>query len=271
MPELPEVEITRRGIDACLTGRCITQVIIRNASLRWPVASELITLLPGQRINTVTRRAKYLLLNCSKGTLIVHLGMSGSLRVLPLATPSLLHDHFELWLDNGKMLRFRDPRRFGAILWWVGDIQRHPLLQKLGPEPLSDTFNAQFLYKKTRHRNAGIKTVLMNQHIVVGIGNIYANEALFHAGISPLIAADSLSMARCTKLVAAVKTTLQQAIEAGGSSLRDFTDCNGTPGCFQQQYWVYGRAGQPCRQCSAPISKVRQGQRSTFFCPRCQT
>jgi len=270
MPELPEVEITRRGIDTYLTGQHITQVIIRNPSLRWPISSKLTTLLPGQQINAVTRRAKYLLLDCSQGTLILHLGMSGSLRVLPLATPSLLHDHFELWLDNGKMLRFRDPRRFGAILWWAGDIQQHPLLREIGPEPLSDAFNAPFLYKKTRNRSISVKEILMNQRIVAGIGNIYANEALFHAGISPLITADSLNTARCTKLVNAVKITLQRAIEAGGSSLRDFADCNGRPGCFQQQYWVYGRAGQPCRQCSAPINKIRQGQRSTFFCPQCQ-
>lgn len=270
MPELPEVEVTCRGIEAYLANRHITQVIIRNTSLRWPVSSELTTLLPGQRIDTVTRRAKYLLLNCSKGTLIIHLGMSGSLRILPTPTPSLLHDHFELWLDSGNMLRFRDPRRFGAILWWNGNIQQHPLFQKLGPEPLTDAFNAQFLYEKTRGRRVSIKGALMNQHIVVGIGNIYANEALFHAGIIPLIAANSLSLACCAKLVDAVKNTLQQAIEAGGSSLRDFTDCNGRPGCFQQQYWVYGRNEQPCRQCGAPINKTRQGQRSTFYCMQCQ-
>ncbi len=270
MPELPEVEITRRGIDAYLTGQHITQVIIRNPSLRWPIPAELTTLLPGQQINTVTRRAKYLLLGCSRGTLILHLGMSGSLRILPLSTPALLHDHFELWLENGKMLRFRDPRRFGAILWWEGDIQQHPLLREIGPEPLSDAFSTQFLYEKTRHRSMNIKAILLNQHIVAGLGNIYANEVLFHAGISPLIAADSLSTMRCAKLVDAIKMTLQQAIEAGGSSLRDFTDCNGKPGCFQQQYWVYGRAGQPCRHCRTPINKIRQGQRSTFFCPQCQ-
>ncbi|SFU73785.1 DNA-(apurinic or apyrimidinic site) lyase /Formamidopyrimidine-DNA glycosylase [Nitrosomonas eutropha] len=270
MPELPEVEVTRRGIDAHLAGRYITQVKIRNYALRWPVSPELITLLPGQRINTITRRAKYLLFACSKGTLIIHLGMSGSLRVLPVSTPSLLHDHFELWLDNEKMLRFRDPRRFGAILWWDEDIHQHPLLQKLGPEPLSDTFNGLFLHEKIQKRNVSIKEALMNQHIVVGIGNIYANEALFHAGISPLIAASSLSTATCARLVDAVRMTLQRAIEAGGSSLRDFTDCDGSPGCFQQQYWVYGRAGLPCRKCGALVSKTRQGQRSSFFCAQCQ-
>lgn len=270
MPELPEVEITRRGIDAHLTGRSITQVNIRNAALRWPVPSELFSLLPGQRINTITRRAKYLLLNCSQGTLIMHLGMSGNLRVLPASTPPQRHDHFDLQMDDGMMLRFRDPRRFGAILWWKEAIHKHPLLQKLGLEPLSDAFNGQFLYEKTRGRSACIKEVLMNQHIVVGVGNIYANEALFHAGISPLTAAGNLDMVQCARLVDAVRTTLLRAIDAGGSSLRDFTDCEGSPGYFQQQYWVYGRVNQPCRQCGELVSKVRQGQRSTFFCTRCQ-
>ncbi|BBL34505.1 formamidopyrimidine-DNA glycosylase [Nitrosomonas stercoris] len=270
MPELPEVEVTCRGISAYLTNRHITQVIIRNASLRWPIPSTLTTLLPDQCITTVTRRAKYLLLHCDQGTLIIHLGMSGSLRILPTTTPSLLHDHFELWLDSGKMLRYRDPRRFGAILWWDGAIQQHPLFQRLGPEPLSDAFNTRYLHTKIHDRRVSIKEALMNQHIVVGIGNIYANEALFHAGISPLSAANSLSQTRCAALVKAVKTTLQQAIEAGGSSLRDFTDCNGRAGCFQQQYWVYGRHDQPCRQCGALINKIRQGQRSTFYCLQCQ-
>ncbi|MBV6389376.1 MULTISPECIES: bifunctional DNA-formamidopyrimidine glycosylase/DNA-(apurinic or apyrimidinic site) lyase [Nitrosomonas] len=270
MPELPEVEITRRGIDTHLAGRVITQISIRNPVLRWPVSPELIALLPGQRINAIARRAKYLLFACSRGTLIMHLGMSGNLRVLPESTPPQLHDHFDLQVDNGMMLRFRDPRRFGAILWWDGDIRQHPLLQKLGPEPLNDDFDGQFLYTKTRGRNASIKEVLMNQHIVVGIGNIYANEALFHAGISPLAAAGSLNTMQCERLVDAVKATLLRAIKAGGSSLRDFTDCEGSPGYFQQQYWVYGRAGQSCRHCGTSVSKTRQGQRSTFFCAQCQ-
>ncbi len=270
MPELPEVEITRRGINAHLAGRVITRVSIHHSILRWPVPSELITLLPGQLISMVARRAKYLLLTCSHGTLILHLGMSGSLRVLPASTPPRQHEHFDMQLDDGMMLRFRDPRRFGAILWWEGDIQEHPLLRKLGPEPLNDAFNSQFLYEKTRGRSVSIKEALMNQHIVVGVGNIYANEALFHAGISPLAAAGSLNMTQYERLVDAVRITLQRAIEAGGSSLRDFTDCEGSPGYFQQQYWVYGRAGQPCRQCERLVSKTRLGQRSTFFCAQCQ-
>ncbi|MCC6917281.1 bifunctional DNA-formamidopyrimidine glycosylase/DNA-(apurinic or apyrimidinic site) lyase [Nitrosomonas sp.] len=270
MPELPEVEITCRGISAHLAGRVITQVSIRNPVLRWPVPPGLTTLLPGQQIRMVTRRAKYLLLTCNQGTLILHLGMSGSLRVLPASTPPQRHEHFDLQMDNGTMLRFRDPRRFGAILWWEGNVQEHPLLQKLGSEPLSDAFSGQFLHEKTRGRSVSIKEALMNQHIVVGVGNIYANEALFHAGISPLVAAGSLNMAHCERLADAVRATLQRAIEAGGSSLRDFTDCEGSPGYFQQQYWVYGRAGQPCRQCGGLVSKTRQGQRSTFFCAQCQ-
>ena len=270
MPELPEVEITRRGINTHLAGRIITQVSIRNSALRWPISPGLIDLLPGQQISAITRRAKYLLLTCSKGTLLIHLGMSGNLRMLPESTPPQLHDHFDLQIDNGMMLRFRDPRRFGAILWWDSDIRQHPLLQKLGPEPLDDNFDAQFLHKKIQRRNTSIKEVLMNQHIVVGIGNIYANEALFHAGISPLTTAGSLNTMQCERLVDAVRITLLRAIEAGGSSLRDFTDCEGSPGYFQQQYWVYGRKDQSCRRCGTPVSKIRQGQRSTFFCSQCQ-
>lgn len=270
MPELPEVEITRRGIAARLIGCHIVQVNIRNPVLRWPVPVELTARLPGQRIDAVSRRAKYLLLTCSKGTLIIHLGMSGSLRVLTKSTPPQQHDHFDLWMDNGIILRFRDPRRFGAILWWEGDIFQHPLLRQLGHEPLDYHFDGSLLYEKTRGRSASIKEVLMNQHIVVGVGNIYANEALFRAGISPLIAAGRLSKKRCERLADVVRITLTQAIEAGGSSLRDFTDCDGSPGYFQQQYWVYGRAGQPCRHCGLPVKKTRQGQRSTFFCASCQ-
>lgn len=246
------------------------RVNIRNPVLRWPISPELVALLPGQQIRAITRRAKYLLFACSRGTLIMHLGMSGNLRVLPESIPPQRHDHFDLQMDNGMMLHFRDPRRFGAILWWDGDICQHPLLQKLGLEPLNDDFTGQFLYEKTRRRNVSIKEALMNQHIVVGIGNIYANEALFHAGISPLATAGSLNIMQYEQLAAAVRMTLLRAIEAGGSSLRDFTDCEGNPGYFQQQYWVYGRAGQSCRQCGTPVSKIRQGQRSTFFCMQCQ-
>jgi len=271
MPELPEVEITRCGIASHLTGQRITRVSVRNHKLRWPIPTELISLLSGQKIETVTRRAKYLLFTCSKGTLIMHLGMSGSLRILSEPTSPTKHDHFDLQVDSGVILRFRDPRRFGAILWWAGgDISQHPLLQRLGPEPLSSCFEGRILYERMRGRRVSIKEALMNQFIVVGVGNIYANEALFHARISPLTTANRLGAERCERLVDAVKMTLKQAIEAGGSSLRDFVDCNGSPGYFQQQYGVYGRTNQACQRCGTPIKKIRQGQRATFYCEKCQ-
>lgn len=270
MPELPEVEITRGGIAAYLTGRSIVNVSVRSRRLRWPIPDELISLLPGQKIEGVARRAKYLLFSCAHGTLIMHLGMSGSLRILSEPMQPTKHDHFDLQMEHGVILRFRDPRRFGAILWWVGDTSQHPLLQQLGPEPLGPQFNAKRLYESTRGRRISIKEALMDQRIVVGMGNIYANEALFHARISPLTAAGRVGARRCQCLVAAVKMTLQRAIAAGGSSLRDFVDCDGNPGYFQQQYWVYGRADQSCRQCGEFIKKIRQGQRATYYCANCQ-
>jgi formamidopyrimidine-DNA glycosylase len=215
------------------------------------------------------------LFDCGKGTLILHLGMSGSLRLLPETTlqqkfQPQKHDHFDLILDNGAILRLRDPRRFGAVLWQPDDIMRHPLLARLGPEPLTAAFNENRLYEKTRGRRASIKEILMNNHIVVGVGNIYANEALFRADINPKTAAGRIGVSRYKKLVQAVKEILTLAIEAGGSSLRDFVNSDGNPGYFQQQYWVYGRAGQSCRSCGAIIKQIKQGQRSSFYCPQCQ-
>ncbi|MFO7579521.1 bifunctional DNA-formamidopyrimidine glycosylase/DNA-(apurinic or apyrimidinic site) lyase [Nitrosomonas halophila] len=271
MPELPEVEITRRGVAAHLTGQRIAQVAVRHTGLRWPIAANLASVLPQQIIHAVSRRAKYLLMACDHGVLIIHLGMSGSLRVLSEPVAPGKHDHFDLLLANGRLLRFRDPRRFGAILWWPGDdVCQHPLLAGLGPEPLSEQFDGKVLHARTRGRRISIKEALLNQHIVVGIGNIYASEALFHAGISPLTSAGRLGVKRCERLAEAVKVTLLRAIEAGGSSLRDFVDCGGSPGYFQQQYWVYDRTHQACRQCGRPIMKIRQGQRSTFYCANCQ-
>lgn len=272
MPELPEVEVIRRGIASGLEGRRIAGVTIRNPNLRWPVPADLEQTLCGLEIGKVMRRAKYLLLDCSSGTLVLHLGMSGSLRLVPLTatTAPQKHDHVDLLLDNGAILRLRDPRRFGAMLWATGDVMRHPLLAHLGPEPLTEAFNGKLLYKKTRNRSASIKEVLMNSRIVVGVGNIYANEALFHTGIHPAIAAGQIGARRCERLAQAIKETLNLAIEAGGSSLRDFVDSGGNPGYFQQQYWVYGRTGQPCRKCGTNIVQIRQGQRSSFYCPRCQ-
>ena len=273
MPELPEVETTRRGLAPHLEGATITGFVIRDSRLRWPIPDNMP--LVGQKILGLQRRAKYLLLNCSDGgTLILHLGMSGSLRILPAGSPPERHDHFDLLLDNGKLMRLRDPRRFGAVLWHDSNIDTHPLLASLGPEPLDDygpsRFDAPYLYAASRNRNVSIKQLIMDNHVVVGVGNIYACEALFGAGINPRLAAGKLGIARCAKLVDAIKTTLNSAIQAGGSTLRDFVNATGNPGYFQQQHWVYGRAGQPCRTCGNPVLQIKQGQRSTFYCGVCQ-
>jgi formamidopyrimidine-DNA glycosylase len=271
LPELPEVEVICRGIVPHLEGRLIADAVVRNPNLRWPVPYDLRDTLRGLEIRKITRRAKYLLFDFGKGTLIVHLGMSGSLRVLSATTSPQKHDHLDLVLDNNMMLRLRDPRRFGAVLWESGDdVLRHPLLAQLGPEPLSAAFNANLIYEKTRSRSASIKEVLMNSRVVVGVGNIYASEALFRAGIHPITAAGRIGESRYRKLVGAIKETLNLAIEAGGSSLRDFVNSDGKPGYFQQQYWVYHRTGKPCRRCGATIMQIRQGQRSSFYCPCCQ-
>lgn len=271
MPELPEVETTCRGLAPHLTGKSISQVVIRNGSLRWPIPAAITKLLPGQCIHNISRRGKYLLLECANGWLILHLGMSGSLRVLPSNTPPEKHDHFDLVLDNRTLMRLHDPRRFGAVLWTESDVFSHPLLSTLGVEPLTDDFTATMLYNQTRTRSACIKQVLMDSHLVVGVGNIYANESLFRAGISPKTAANRISRARYANLVAEIKETLKLAISAGGSSLRDFVGAEGKPGYFQQQYFVYGRTGEACRNCNTNILQIRQGQRSTFYCTKCQS
>ncbi|MDE2117072.1 MAG: bifunctional DNA-formamidopyrimidine glycosylase/DNA-(apurinic or apyrimidinic site) lyase [Betaproteobacteria bacterium] len=270
MPELPEVETTLRGLAPHLVGQRIAGVAIRHPQLRWPIPRNLPKLLRDQTIRSIRRRAKYLLIECGNGTLILHLGMSGSLRMLPADTPAEKHDHFDLLLAKGELLRLRDPRRFGAVLWRESDPAQHPLLARLGVEPLEKEFDAAYLHRATRKRSAAIKQVLMDSQVVVGVGNIYANEALFRAGIRPQLAANRLSLARCARLAQAVRETLREAIRLGGSSLRDYVDSNGNPGYFQQHYWVYGRAGEPCRVCGTPIKQIRQGQRSSFYCPRCQ-
>ena len=270
MPELPEVETTLRGIEPHLAGHGVTNVVIRHPQLRWPIPKTLPKLLRGQTIRTLRRRAKYLLLEFDHGTLILHLGMSGSLRILPSATHATKHDHFDLVLDNGKLMRLRDPRRFGAVLWHADNASEHPLLRNLGPEPLGNNFDAAYLYRIAHKRSAAIKQVIMNSHTVVGVGNIYANEALFRAGIRPTLGAGRLSKPRCQKLVEAIRQTLQEAIKQGGSTLRDFVNSNGEPGYFQQHYWVYGRTDEPCRKCGSAIRQIRQGQRSSFYCPACQ-
>lgn len=271
MPELPEVETTRRGITPALINQNITNVTIRHANLRWPISDRLDQLLVGQRIEDITRRAKYLLLRCTRGFLIIHLGMSGSLRISFDSANVEKHDHFDLKVSNGAVLRYRDPRRFGAILWSDAEkIAQHPLLVNLGIEPLSDAFDGKMLYERSRHRNLSVKVFLMNHQIIVGIGNIYANEALFHAGINPAVLAKRINLKRYEKLADAIKTTLNAAIDAGGSSLRDFVNSEGKPGYFQQHYWVYGRDNQPCRRCGQLITKIKQGQRSSFYCRHCQ-
>ncbi len=270
MPELPEVETTLRGLAPHLAGRRVVAAAIRHPELRWPVPKNLDALLKGKAINGVRRRAKYLLVEFDTGTLILHLGMSGSLRILPAGAPAEKHDHFDLVLEGGMLMRLRDPRRFGAVLWQEGDVAQHPLLAGLGPEPLEKAFDGDYLYQATRRRKAAIKQMIMDSGVVVGVGNIYANEALFRAGIRPQLAAGRLTLPRCAALAKAIKETLRAAIKAGGSTLRDFVNSAGEPGYFQQNYFVYGRAGEPCRTCGTAIRQVRQGPRSSFYCPHCQ-
>jgi formamidopyrimidine-DNA glycosylase len=268
MPELPEVEVTRRGVEPHLAGRRISGVAVRDSRLRWPVPKD-VHRLAGRTVRAIQRRGKYLLLDCGDGHLILHLGMSGSLRVLPAGTPAGKHDHFDLELGD-RILRLRDPRRFGAVLWSAAAVETHPLLVHLGIEPLSRSLTAARLHQLTRAHRTGIKQFLMDGRRIVGVGNIYANESLFLAGIHPRTAAGRVSLERCARLCTAIKQTLRAAIRAGGSSLRDFVGADGTAGYFQQRYWVYDRAGQPCRRCAAPVRQVRQGQRSTFYCTTCQ-
>ena len=270
MPELPEVETTRRGLEPLLVGQRIRTVVVRNSRLRRPVPRRLPQLIAGATVRALARRGKYLLVDCGAGTLILHLGMSGRLWMVNGATPATAHDHFDLVLENGAVVRLRDPRRFGLVLWQAGDPCAHPLLAAIGPEPLSHGFDGAWLHRVTRNRDAAIKHVLMNGHVVAGVGNIYANEALFHAGVHPRTSANRLSRERCDLLAEKIRETLELAIGAGGSSLRDYVAADGMAGNFQSQFMVYGRAGEDCRRCGATIRGVRQGQRSTFFCPRCQ-
>jgi len=269
MPELPEVEITRRGIAPHVEGKTVTRVVVRDRRLRWPVPRGLDERLSGLTLLRVIRRGKYLLLDFGTGWLILHLGMSGSLRVTDPGSDPKPHEHFDLVFGT-IALRLRDPRRFGAVLWTSGDVAAHPLIARLGIEPLSPEFSGTWLHANTRRRRAEIKPLLMNAAIVAGVGNVYANESLFRAGISPRTPAARLSRARCDKLAHAVAETLNAAIDAGGSSLRDFVHSNGASGWFQQQHFVYDRAGKPCRVCGTTIGLMRLGQRSTFWCRACQ-
>jgi len=270
MPELPEVETTRRGLEPHLLGQRIDAVIVRNRALRWPVPRNFARLATGCSVQGVGRRGKYLLIDCGRGWIILHLGMSGSLQIVPGSTPAGKHDHVDLLLGSGSAVRLTDPRRFGAVLWERADPLRHPLLARLAPEPLTAAFNAAWCHAHTRGRSAAIKNIVMDSHIVSGVGNIYASEALFRAGIHPGLPAGRLSLLRCENLVAAIQQTLQAAIAAGGSSLRDYVGAEGRPGYFQQSYFVYGREGEKCRVCGGAIKSLRQGQRSTFFCSTCQ-
>jgi len=270
MPELPEVETTRRGIEPHLCGRTIQKLVVRQPRLRWPVATALAATLAHLQIEQVTRRAKYLLIGMNNGTLIIHLGMSGSLRIVRDDSAPGPHDHIDMLMDNNITLRYTDPRRFGAWLWTKNDSATHPLLSKLGPEPLGDAFNTDCFFARSRGRKLAVKSFLMDSHNVVGVGNIYASEALFRAGIHPARAAGRISRQRYGKLVDAVKQVLTEAIRQGGTTLRDFSNSEGRPGYFQQSLKVYGRTGEPCPDCATPLRETRTGQRSTFYCPHCQ-
>lgn len=269
MPELPEVETTCRGIREPLLGKRATGAVVRNPRLRQPVPAQLCGLLAGQTLRDVRRRAKYLVLDFDTGSVIVHLGMSGSLRVVATDEAVLPHDHVDI-VFGARTLRLRDPRRFGMVLWQPGDGMAHPVLASLGPEPLGGAFDGEMLYRVTRGLKAPIKQVLMDARRVVGVGNIYASESLFRARINPRAPAGSLGRQRCRRLVSAVRETLEDAIAAGGSTLRDFVGGDGRPGYFQQQYYVYSRGGQACRVCGRPILRELQAQRATYWCPHCQ-
>jgi formamidopyrimidine-DNA glycosylase len=270
MPELPEVETTRRGIIEHTKEQIITKVIIREKRLRWPIPDELSNILLGQQIEDVNRRGKYLLLKCTSGHILIHLGMSGHLRVLDSNTAVKKHDHVDIVLSNGLCLRYHDPRRFGCVLWTADDIFDHPLLAKLGVEPLNVAFTGEYLYSNAQRRRIAVKNYIMNAHVVVGVGNIYANEALFLAGIHPACRANEINLKRYQLLVEMIKQVLQAAIEKGGTTLRDFMNTTGNPGYFQQSLLVYNRAGEPCVKCGEKLLMEKIGQRATYYCYHCQ-
>lgn len=272
MPELPEVEVTRRGVAPFIEGQLVTAVATRREGLRWPFPAGLAALVAGQTIRRAGRRGKYLLVGFDHGTLIIHLGMSGHLRILPIDTPAQKHDHFDLVMTD-TLMRLTDPRRFGAVLWHgaaEGEVDQHLLLRGLGIEPLEAVFSGKTLFNATRGKRASIKQILLAGDIVVGVGNIYASESLFEAGINPNTQAGRIGLARYEKLALAIRRILAAAIEKGGSSLRDFIGADGNAGYFQQSYFVYDRTGQPCRVCATPVRQIKQGQRSTFYCVNCQ-
>ena len=270
MPELPEVETSRRGIEPHIVGTTISRIVIRERRLRWPVPRSIDRNLPGQSVDSVSRRAKYILINTKEGSAILHLGMSGSVCIVNADTPAGVHDHFDIEFDSGLVLRFRDPRRFGSLHWSRQPLS-HRLLKGLGPEPLSGDFDGHYLWQRSRGRKVSIKQFIMNAHIVVGVGNIYASEALFMAGINPRRAAGRIARNRYERLADSIKEVLGKAIKAGGTTLRDFYGGDGEAGYFKQQLEAYGREDEPCRRCDSPISAIVQGQRSTYYCKRCQT
>ena len=270
MPELAEVETTRLGILPHIQGKVIAKIIIRQHQLRWPVPRELMTLLPGKQFTTVQRRGKYLLFSTDSGTMIVHLGMSGCLRIVNVDEPVRKHDHVDIIFETGGCLRYTDPRRFGSIHWTTADTNQHKLLRQLGPEPLSSAFNPRYLLRQAQNRRVCIKTFIMNSQIVVGVGNIYATESLFRAKIHPLQIAADLSEQQAQLLVQSIKNVLRAAIKQGGTTLRDFRKSDGRPGYFRQHLQVYGKAGKLCSVCSTQLKLLRINQRSTVFCPKCQ-
>ncbi|MEP7062569.1 MAG: bifunctional DNA-formamidopyrimidine glycosylase/DNA-(apurinic or apyrimidinic site) lyase [Betaproteobacteria bacterium] len=270
MPELPEVETTRRDIVMAVVGRRIAAVTVYDPRLRWPVPPDLPRILADKRVLALDRRSKYLLFRFAVGTMIVHFGMTGSLRVLAKAPARRPHDHIDWLLDDGVTLRYHDPRRFGAVLWTTDDPHTHPLLRELGPEPLESGFDGAHLWHAARGRGVAVKTLLMDSDVVVGVGNIYASEALYRAGIRPTTPARRVSRARMYRLAAAVRDVLQAAIDQGGSTLRDYVNGRGEAGRAQHGHFVYGREGKPCRVCAAPVRSRYVGQRNTFYCPTCQ-
>jgi formamidopyrimidine-DNA glycosylase len=281
MPELPEVETTRRGVEPHVVGHRVRALVVHEPRLRWRVPASLPAKVAGATVTAAQRRAKYLLFPLegdaltggdteSPATLLVHLGMSGNLRVLPAATPRLTHDHFDLVLDSGETLRFNDPRRFGSLHLIEGDPSHHPLLRHLGPEPLEAGFDGGTLWRASRKRRVAVKQFIMGAKVVVGVGNIYASEALFRAGIRPGRQAGGLTRAECDRLAAAIRSVLAKAIAVGGTTLRDYVGVDGNPGYFRQKLFVYERAGEPCRKCGTPVRQRVQGQRSTYWCPACQ-
>jgi len=269
LPELPEVETSRRGIAPWLVGKQIQSVIVRDRRLRWPVPEGIERQLSGQTIRALRRRAKYLLFDTDGGTALLHLGMSGSVRIIDHDEPAAKHDHIDIQLATGKAMRFRDPRRFGSFLW-ADKADEHPLLKFLGPEPLADDFDGDYLWNAARGRRVSIKPFIMNASVVVGVGNIYASESLFGAGIHPKRRADRIARARMILLADTIKNVLAQAIKAGGTTLRDFHGSDGEPGYFQQSLDVYGRDNKPCNNCGTPVTVVTLGQRSTYYCKNCQ-